>query len=163
MSIDDGYEYLARVSKAGKETVDRPSGLWRRRGDELEYLSTVDMTWRPSGNAYVPHPDLLIPISTEQVQVLLNDRQRFARYWVWYLSPEKGDLYEDTLVYRKLLSPEGDIDEGFGRNNTWVRTPDIRDFQAAGPHDHPDLEPIDRETAERLIQETRGITGATEL
>jgi hypothetical protein len=99
MSTDD-YEYLARVSKARKETVDRPSGLWRRRGDELEYLSTVDMSWHPRGDAYVPHPDLLVPISTEQVQILLADRQRFARYWVEYMSPEKGDLYEDTLVYR---------------------------------------------------------------
>ena len=163
MSTEDGYEYLARVSKASKETVDRPSGLWRRRGDELEYLSTVDMSWHPRGDVYVPHPDLLVPISIEQVQILLADRQRFARYWAEHLSPDKGDLYENTLVYRQLLSPEGDIDEGFGLTNTWVRTQTIRDFQAAGPHDHPDLEPIDAATAERLIQETRGITGATEL
>jgi hypothetical protein len=157
------YEYLARVSKAGKETVDRPSGLWRRCGDDYECLSMVDWTWHPRGDGYAPHPDLLVPITTEQVEVLLADRQRFTRYWVEYMSPDKGDLYEDTLVYRQLLSPEGDIDEGFGRTNTWVPTPTIRDFQANGPHDRPDLEPIDRETAERLIQETRGISGATEL
>jgi hypothetical protein len=160
---DDNWEYLARVSKSAKETVDRPSGLWRRRGDELEYLSIVDMSWHPRGDVYVPHPELLIPVSPEQVQVLLSDRQRFARYWVERLSPEKGDLHEDTLVYRQLLSADGDIDEGFGRGNTWVPTRTIREFQVGGPHDVPDLEPIDRETAERLIQETRGITGATEL
>ena len=159
----DDYEYFARVSKARKDSVDRPSGLWRRRGDELEYLSMVDWSWHPRTNESVPHPDLLVPVTPEQVEVLLADRQRFARYWVEYLSPEKGDLNENTLVYRQLPSPEGVIDEGFGRANTWVRTPTIRDFQANGPHDRPDLEPIDRETAERLIQETRGISGATEL
>lgn len=158
----DGYEYLARVSKAARETVDRPSGLWRRHGDQLEFFSTVDLTWHPRGR-YVPHSDLLVPISAEQAQILINDRQRFARYWVWHKNPEKGDFEEDTVVYRQLISPDGDIDEGFSRNNTWVRTPDISDFEAAGPHDHPDLEPIDRETAERIIQETRGITGATDL
>ncbi|MFG1906733.1 hypothetical protein [Kribbella sp. NPDC048928] len=162
MTIDEGYQYLAQVSTADKETIDRPSGLWRRRGDELEFFSTADLTWHPRG-PYVPHPDLFVPISTEQVQILINDRQRFARYWVWHRSPEKGDFEENTLVYRQLISPDGDIEEGFGRNNTWVRTPDISDFEAAGPHDHPDLEPIDRQTAERIIQETRGITGATEL
>ncbi|MEU4192821.1 hypothetical protein AB0E69_13040 [Kribbella sp. NPDC026611] len=161
--MSDDYEYLARVSKAGKESVDRPSGLWRRRGDELEYWSIVDRSWHPRGDVYVPHPDLLVPISAEQAQVLMGDRQRFARYWVERLRPVQGDLGEDTLVYRQLLSPEGDVDEGFGRDNTWVETQTIRDFQAAGPHDHPDLEPIAHETAERLIQETRGITGATEL
>ncbi|MFG1906732.1 hypothetical protein [Kribbella sp. NPDC048928] len=162
MSIDEGYEYFARVSTADKETIDRLSGLWRRRGDELEFFSTVDLTWHPRG-PYVPHSDLLVPISTEQVQILINDRQRFTRYWVWHQSPEKGDFEENTTVYRKLINPDGDIDEGFGRSNTWVRTQDIREFRAAGPHDHPDLEPIDRETAERIIQQTRGITGATEL
>ena len=66
-------------------------------------------------------------------------------------------------MYRQLRSPERLIEEGFGHANTWVPTSDIRDFQRGGPHDVPDLEPIDAETAERLIQETRGISGATEL
>ena len=163
MSTDDDYEYFARVSKARKESADRPSGLWRRRGDDFEYLSMIDWSWHPRGEVNVPHPDLLVPVTAEQVQMLLADRQRFARYWVRYLSPEKGDLHEDTLVYRQLRSPERMVEEGFGQANTWVRTPDIRDFQVGGPHDVPDLEPIDAETAERLIQETRGISGATEL
>lgn len=163
MSTDDDYQYLAQISKARKETVDRPSGLWRRRGDELEYLSLVDWSWHPRGDVYVPHPDLLVPISTEQAQTLIADRQRFARYWVLYLSPAKGDLNEETRVYRQLPDPDRVVDEVFGRTNEWIPTHVIRDFQAAGPHDIPDLEPIDRETAERLIQETRGISGATEL
>ncbi|MFC6157645.1 hypothetical protein [Kribbella jiaozuonensis] len=162
MSSGD-YEYFARVSTAREDSVDRPSGLWRRCGDGLEYLSMVDWSWRRRTTESVPHPELLVPVSPEQVEVLLADRRRFARYWVERLSPEKGDLNEDTLVYRQLPSPEGVIDEGFGRTNTWVPTPTIRDFQANGPHDHPDLEPIDGETAERLIRETRGISGATEM
>lgn len=79
------------------------------------------------------------------------------------MSPEKGDLYENTLVYRQIPSPERLVEEGFGRDNTWVPTQTIRDFQVGGPHDVPDLEPIDTETAERLIQETRGISGAIEI
>jgi hypothetical protein len=162
MTTDD-YEYLARVSKARKESVDRPSGLWRRRGDELEYLSLVDWAWHPRGDANVPHPDLLVPVSAEQVATLLADRERFARYWVQHLSEAKGDLSEETRVYRQLPDPGGVVDEVFGRDNKWISTRTIRDFQAAGPHDVPDLQPIDTATAEQLIHETRGISGATEL
>lgn len=103
MTADD-YEYLARVFEAGGESVDRPSGLWRRRGDELE----------------------------------------------------------ETFVYRQLPTPEGIVDEGFGRDNTWVRTQTIRHFQVGGPHDVPDLKPIDTATAERLIQETHGVSSMTD-
>jgi hypothetical protein len=163
MNTDDDYAYFARVSKAREETVERPSGLWRRRGDELEYMSMVDWSWHPRGDAYVPHPDVLVPISREHLETLLGDRQRFARYWVHYLSPEKGDLHEEVRVYRQLPNPGRVIDEVFGRTNEWIPTHVVRDFQSAGPHDVPDLEPIDAETAERLIQETRGISGATEL
>lgn len=159
----DDYEYLARVSQARKESVDRPSGLWRHRGDEFEYFSLIDWTWHPRGDANLPHPDLLIPISAEQAQTLIADRQLFARYYVQHLSPAKGDPVEETVVYRHLPSPEGIVDEGFGRDNKWIRTQTIRDFQVGGPHEVPDLEPIDAATAERLIQETRGISGATEL
>jgi hypothetical protein len=162
MSNDD-YEYLAEFFIGGGESVDRPSGLWRRRGDEYEYLSLIDWTWHARGDVYLPHPDLLHPISAEQAQKLLADHQRFVKYWVLRRSPSKGDLYDDTIVYRQIPSPESLVEEGFGRANEWVRTQDIRDFEVGGPHDVPDLEPIDAETAERLIQETRGVTGATEL
>jgi len=162
MSNDD-YEYMARVFEAGGESVDHPSGLWRHRGDDFEYLSMVDWTWHPRGDVRLPHADLRVAISAEQARILLADHQRFARYWVLYRRPEKGDLHEDTLVYRQLRSPERLVEEGFGRTNTWVPTRDIRDFEVGGPHDVPDLEPIDAATAERLIQETRGISGATDL
>ncbi|TDD50898.1 hypothetical protein E1263_30545 [Kribbella antibiotica] len=159
----DNYEYLARVFAAGGESADRPSGLWRHRGNAFEYLSMVDWAWHPQGDVLLPHPDLRVVISTEQAELLLADRQRFAKYWVERLSPAKGDLYEDILVYRLLRSPERLVEEGFGRANIWAPTDTIKRFRVGGPHDVPDLEPIDRNTAERLIQETRGISGATDL
>jgi hypothetical protein len=162
MTTDD-YEYFARVWEPAGESVDRPSGLWRRRGDELEYLSLINWTWHPRGEVSRPHPDIMVPISAAQVQTLVADRQRFVKYWVERTSPQKGDLYEDTLVYRQIPSPERLVEEGFSRDNTWVQVPTIREFQVGGPHQVPDLEPIDVATAERLIQETHGISGATDL
>ncbi|MET7281901.1 hypothetical protein ABZS29_26955 [Kribbella sp. NPDC005582] len=163
MTSTDDYEYLARVFEAAGESVDRPSGLWRHHGDEFEYLSMVDWSWHPQGDVPLPHPDLRVPISAEQAQTLLADRQRFAKYWVLYRSPAKGDLHEDALIYRQLRSPERLVEEGFGRDGTWVETRDIRDFQVGGPHGVPDLEPIDTATAERLIHEISGISGATAI
>ena len=159
----EGYEYMVRVFAAGGESVERPSGLWRHRGDEYEYLSMVDWTWHPRGDVRLPHEDLRVTISVEQAQTLLDDRQRFATYWVLHRSPAKGDRHEDTLVYRRLRSPERLLEQCFGLENTWVPTTDVRAFEAGGPHDVLDLEPIDAATAERLIRETRGISGATDL
>jgi hypothetical protein len=163
MTSTDDYEYLVRVFEPAGESVDHPSGLWRHRGDDFEYLSMVDWSWHPRGEVPLPHPDLRVAISAEQAQRLLADRQQFAKYWFLRRSPAKGDLYEDTLVYRQFRSPERLVEESFGRDNAWVSTRTIRDFQVGGPHDVPDLEPIDATTAERLIQETRGISGATDL
>ncbi|MFC6157644.1 hypothetical protein FDA38_19780 [Kribbella jiaozuonensis] len=157
------YEYIAEIFAEGGGSIDRPSGLWRRRGDDYEYLSLIDWTWHACGDVDLPHPDLLTPVSGEQVETLLADHQRFVKYWVLRRSPEKGDLREDTIVYRQIPSPENLVEQGFGRANEWVPTGDIRDLQVGGPHDVPDLEPIDAATAERLIRETRGISGATEL
>lgn len=163
MTTDD-YEYIAEVFAKGGESLERPGSLWRRPGDDYEYLSLIDWSWHPpSDDVDLPHPDLLISISHDQVQKLLADHQLFVKYWVLRRSPEKGDLAEDTIVYRQIPSPENLVEEGFGRANAWVPTEDIRDFEVGGPHDVPDLEPIDAATAEHLIHQTRGITGATEL
>jgi hypothetical protein len=162
MSSDD-YEYIAIVFEAGGESVEYPHGLWRRRGDDYEYLSLIDWSWHARGDVRLPHADLLTPISGEQAQALLADRQRFVKYWVQYLSTAKGDFSDETRVYRQLPSPERLVEESFGRANEWLQTNAIRDFQVGGPHDVPDLERIDAATAERLIQETRGVSGATEL
>ncbi|TCO47796.1 hypothetical protein EV646_105353 [Kribbella antiqua] len=154
MTADD-YEYLASVFR--RESADRPAALWRRRGDDMEYLSLVDWTWHPAGNVIPPHPDVLVPIGAEQVSALLADHQRFARYWVLREGPE------EVRVYRQLSSPERLIEEVFGGDGEWIATHDIRDLQIGGPHDVRDLQPIDAATAEQLIQQTRGISGATQL
>ena len=55
------------------------------------------------------------------------------------------------------------MDEVFGSANEWEHTPVIKEITGGGDRDRPDLIAIDREAAEQLIQQTRGITGATEL
>lgn len=159
----DGYVYIAEVFGKAGESVDYPSSLWRRRGDELEYLSLVDWDWHLATPEQLPHPDLFVPISADQAQVLISDHQRFARYWVLHDSPATDGIVEEPRVYRRLPSTERQIDEVFGRDNTWIPTRVIKEFVIGGPHDVPDLQRIDAATAERLIQETRGITGAIEL
>lgn len=154
MTADD-YEYFASVFR--RENADHPAALWRRRGDDMEYLSLIDWTWHPAGNVIPPHPDVLVPIGAEQVSALLADHQRFARYWVLREGPE------EVRVYRQLSSPERLIEEVFGGDGEWIATHDIRDLQIGGPHDVRDLQPIDAATAEQLIQQTRGISGATQL
>ncbi|GAA1603361.1 hypothetical protein GCM10009789_66700 [Kribbella sancticallisti] len=158
MTADD-YEYFAEVW--GEETVDRPGGLWRRRGGDTEYLSLIDWAWHPAAGIDLPHPDLLVPIDHDQVRTLLGDHQRFAKYWVLREASESPE--PEIRVYRQLPSPERLVEEVFGRGNTWIPTNAIRDFRTGGPHEVPDLEPIDPTTAERLIRETRDISGATEL
>ena len=148
---NDDYEYIAEVFEKGGESLERPGSLWRRRGDDYEYLSLIDWSWHPrSDEVDLPHPDLLTSISHDQVQKLLADRQRFVKYWVLRRSTEKGDVHEDTIVYRQIPSPENLVEEGFGRANERVPTENIRDFEAGGPHDVPDLEPIHAATAGTL-------------
>lgn len=159
MAADDD-EYFAEVWE--DEQVDRPGGLWRRRGEDMEYWSMIDWSWHPATDDIdLPHPDVLVPIGPDLVQTLLEDRQRFAKYWVAYLEQDDGE--SETRVYRQLPSPEGAVEEVFGRGNEWIPTQVVEDFLVGGPHEVPDLSRIDAATAERLIKETRGLTGATEL
>jgi hypothetical protein len=161
MTADD-CEYLAVVWDV--ETVEHPGGLWRRRGDDMEFLSLIDWAWHPAtSDIDRPHPDVLEPISAEQVRTLLNDHQRFAKYWVLRETPASESSEEEIRVYRQLPSPERLVEEVFGRDNEWIPTRTLADFLVGGPHDVPDLEPIDAATAEQLIRRSRGISGATEL
>ncbi|HEY0688600.1 MAG TPA: hypothetical protein VGD71_06110 [Kribbella sp.] len=158
MSSD--YKYLAEVWPG--DTTEAPSGLSRTRGDEMEYLSLIDWTWHPvTDDISEPAPGTLVEITPEQAQELLSDRQRFVRYWSYRHPNSEGDPENENRVYRRRSSPERMVDEVFGPANKWVRTPVIREF--TGGHDKPDLIAIDRDTAEQLIHETRGITGATDL
>jgi hypothetical protein len=51
----------------------------------------------------------------------------------------------------------------FGPANEWVATRLITEFTVGPAGDRPELIAIDREAAERLIHQTRGISGATDL
>ncbi|GAA0572608.1 hypothetical protein HPO96_17905 [Kribbella sandramycini] len=161
MNTDD-WQYIAIVSQAARETAERPGALWRRQGDVLEYLSFVDWTWHPGTERYFPLPSLQVTISAEQAEELLADRQRFVKYWVLHESRAKGDPSDGTFVYRRLSSPDR-LAEQYFWNTEWTDTTEIHDFLVGGPHDVPDLKPIDAAEAERIIQETTGVVGATDL
>jgi hypothetical protein len=160
MSSD--YKYLAEVWPG--ETTDAPSGLWRTRDDEMEYLSLIDWEWHPATEEISePAPGTLVEITPEHAQVLLSDRQRFVRYWSLRQPSDEGFPEKENRVYRRRNSPERMVDEIFGPTNEWVYTPVIKEFTGGGGRDQPDMIAIDREAAEQLIRETRGITGATDL
>ncbi|MEV6873730.1 hypothetical protein [Amycolatopsis sp. NPDC051128] len=155
MTADETYEYFTQfwLDENGK----RLGGLWRRRGDDLEHVSVTDWAWHPLANPLdAPHPNTVEQITEHQAAELLEDRQRFVQYWV---SHDSGR----PMIYRRLTSPEITIDEVFGLKNRWIPTGTIREFRAAGPHQKPGLVPIDAETAERTIRETRDISGVTRL
>jgi hypothetical protein len=154
------HEYFVKIWHDA--TPRRPTALWRRSGDHWEYLSLADWAWHPLDDEEIlPHPQTMQPVSADEAAALQADRQRFARYWLLPPDPEFPD--RPTLVYRQLASPDRIIEEVFGRDNRWTPTKSIAELQAAGPHERLDLVPSDQETAERVIQRERGITGATEL
>jgi hypothetical protein len=160
MSSD--YKYLAKVWPW--DTVDAPSGLWRTRGDDRQYLSLIDWEWHPfTEEISEPAPGTLVEITPEQAQELLSDRQRFVRYWSYRHPHSEGFPENENRVYRRRPSPERAVDEVFGPANKWVRTGLIREFIVGPGPDGPDMIAIDRDAAEQLIHETRGITGATDL
>jgi hypothetical protein len=154
------YRYFGEVW--GDETVERPGGLWRRRGDEAEYLSLIDWEWHSvTDEISEPVPDTLVEITPEAAQELLSDRERFVRYWSYQHPNSEDSPAKENRVYRRRASPERIVDEVFGRTNAWTPTGLIREFTVGNPADKPDMIAIDREAAEQLIRDTRGITGAT--
>ncbi len=157
MTADEGYEYFAKVRPS--QPVDRPSTLWRRRDGRLEYLSLLDWDWHePDDQLLLPDPSTLEPVTAEHAAVLLADRQRFVQYWV---EQNTGD--RPPSVFRRRRSPERLTDEVFGLRNRWVPTTSIREFLSRGPDLGSDLVRADLATAERVLEETRGVAGATEL
>ena len=65
------------------------------------------------------------------------------------------------LVYRyRRLPTTGEI---FGSENVWERSRTVGKYLRPGPDEPPSLREVDRETAERTIQQLRGVTGATDL
>lgn len=150
------YEYFAKVGPG--DTVDRPRGVWRRAADRLEFLSLLDWSWHPvGGEVFAPRQDTLVPVTAEHVERLLADRQRFVEYWV---EPASGP--RRARVHRRRSSPERVADEVFGRGDTWITTSTVREF-LSGRTLEIELVEADQVTAERVITENRGVSGATEL
>ncbi|MFI0817264.1 hypothetical protein ACH4TX_12260 [Streptomyces sp. NPDC021098] len=140
--------------------------LWRRdvRTGHWQFLSFWDWEWHEPTQTMREHgsPDVesLQPVSVEQANDLEKDRARWFLYWAVYRSePNPGD--EPVNVARKRPSPESGRDEIFGTGDEWMRTTKIFDFYSPWPTDPPHLEPVDAAEAERILQERRGVTGAT--
>ncbi|MEU5188504.1 hypothetical protein AB0G83_15370 [Streptomyces klenkii] len=163
--MSEQYEYF--VKAAPPYTEDRPSGLWRRLGEQWDYLSLLDWEWHSVGEAGVqspPSPQVLYPVSAERAAVLEADRQGWVRYWARYTDLqdwEEGEL--PTTVVRRRQSPDRVLDEAFLVGDTWGATRSIFDFFDPRPSSPPHLVEITPDEAEGLLQELRGVTGATEL
>ncbi|MFC5147500.1 hypothetical protein [Streptomyces aureoversilis] len=164
--MSEQYEYFAEVP-AGY-TVERPDGLWRRAGEQWEYLSLLDWQWHDLKDSTVrTHPpvDELHPVTVERAAALEADRQGWVHYWALYADEQDWQEGEPpTTVVRRRSSPEQELDESYrGSKGIWGPTSavaDSRDLRTSNP---PHLEAVSAERAEELLQEIHGVTGATEL
>jgi hypothetical protein len=156
------YEYFAEVRN--NESIDHPRGLWRKSGDQWEYLSLLDWSWHPTTERIPPpRSEHLTPISPEHAAKLARDRQRWVTYWTLHAPLPKDRADRPLTVVRRRESPERIFDETFGRDNKWIPTQSIREFKDPRASTPPRLKEVDVDTAERIICENRGISGATEL
>ncbi|MEV6668686.1 hypothetical protein [Streptomyces sp. NPDC051162] len=163
--MSDQYEYFAEVSKG--YTLERPDGLWRRSGAEWEYLSLLDWQWhnvKDTNVNYPPVAEKLHAVTAERAAALEADRQGWVRYWARYTDEEDWRTGEPpTTVVRRRPSPERVYDEAFKMDDSWGPTATVLDFFDARKSDPPHLVEISRDDAEQLLQELRGVTGATDL
>ncbi|GHF44172.1 hypothetical protein GCM10010218_26860 [Streptomyces mashuensis] len=159
------YEYFAEVPQGW--TPERPDGLWRRRGDDWEYLSLLDWEWhdvKDTAVRYAPVPDVLHPVPAERAAQLRADRQGWVTYWAYWSSERRWrEGKAPTTVCRRRRSPERIYDETFMRSNEWRPDTAVSEFFDARTSNPPHLEEISADRAEELLMELRGIVGATEL
>jgi hypothetical protein len=156
------YQYFAELRRNG--SIDRPRGLWRKADDQWEYLSLLDWSWHPTTER-IPPPrnEHLEAISPEQAEELSRDRQRWVTYWSLHTPLPEDPADRPLTVVRRRESPERIFDETFGRNNEWIPTLSIRESEDPRASTPPRLKEINADTAERIISENRGISGATVL
>ncbi|MBB5121365.1 hypothetical protein AF335_13495 [Streptomyces eurocidicus] len=163
--MSDPYEYF--VKAAPPYTEERPSGLWRRLAGRWEYLSLLDWEWHAvsaEGVTAPPAAEVLYPVPAERAAALEADRQGWVRYWAYYFDEaEWRDGEEPTTVVRRRRSPERIYDETFMRTNEWQPDSVVYEFFHPRGSNPPHLVEIGVDEAERLLQEIRGVTGATEL
>lgn len=160
--MTDQHEYFATYWQG------RVDELWRQAagGGDLEFLSLVDWSWHravPGEHPRImPQPGELVPIPPEEAARLANDRQHWVSYWAWYLDVPTGGDRPGTVV-RRRRSPELLLDELFVVENRWEPTKVLIDVELGDPSDPPHLVEIDEETAEQILQDVRGVEGATRL
>ncbi|MET9413372.1 hypothetical protein ABZY03_04130 [Streptomyces klenkii] len=159
------HEYFVKASPP--YTEERPSSLWRRLGEEWEYLSLMDWEWHNVKDTTVKTPpatEVLCSVTAERATELEADRQVFVRYWARYTNEQYWrEGQSPTTVVRRRRSPEGKLDEVFRRNGSWGPTDAIFEFFDPRPSNPPYLVEITADDAEALLQELRGVTGATDL
>ncbi|MFF4532467.1 hypothetical protein ACFY1P_24765 [Streptomyces sp. NPDC001407] len=160
MGDQSGYEYF--VKAAAPYTEERPSSLWRRSGEEWEFLSLLDWAWHTTSRA--PMPGVLFPVTAERAAALEADRQGWVRYWAFYPSERRWRAGQGaTTVVRRRSSPERIHDETFMRGGVWKADSAVAEFFDARQSNPPHLEELTAEGAERLLQELFGVMGATDL
>ncbi|MET8180112.1 hypothetical protein [Streptomyces sp. NPDC005336] len=159
------YEYF--LSRFHVEAGDRVAeNLWRRHAGtgSWQFLSFWDWGWHEPTKTMrqhgVPHTESFHPVSADHAAELEKDRARWFLYWAVYRDEPKPGA-KPVNVARKRPSPESGRDEIFGRGDEWVKTTKIFDFYSPWPTDPPHLEPVEPADAERILQERRGVTGAT--
>ncbi|WKU45698.1 hypothetical protein Q3V23_17470 [Streptomyces sp. VNUA116] len=167
--MSENYEYFVEAVPTVDDlySVDRPSSMWRRLGDQWEYLSLIDWHWHNVKDTNVKYPpvrEALRPISVERAAELESDRQGWVRYWAYHTSERAWRAGNGpTTVVRRRNSPEDRLDETFMRNDAWERDTAIFEFYDARASNPPHLVELSPDEAEELLQELRGVTGATEL
>ncbi|MEU3351993.1 hypothetical protein [Streptomyces sp. NPDC037389] len=164
MGDQSTYEYFVKATPPN--TPERPSSLWRRSGDEWEFLSLLDWEWHKVKDTieHVPGPGALHPVTAERAAELEADRQGWVTYWAFYSSERRWRAGKGpTTVVRRRRSPERIYDETFMQGDVWEPDSAIFEFFDARQSNPPHLEEITVEEAERLLQELRGVMGATQL
>lgn len=160
---NERYAFFAEVPEGF--TAERPDGLWRRAGDDWEYLSLLDWEWHAADAELPPPPEeTLREVPADRADALAADRQGWVTYWARYADENDWRAGEGPVtVVRRRRSPERLYDEAYGVRDGWAPTASVYAFLDARPSNPPHLVGIDVQEAERLLRSLRGVTGATEL
>ncbi|MFF3764648.1 hypothetical protein ACFYYR_11255 [Streptomyces sp. NPDC001922] len=159
------YEYFVTMTVGYQQ--ERPANLWRKQGEEWEFLSLIDWQWRnvkDTNAKYPPMPEKLRAVSAERAREMEADRKSWVIHWAHYADEaDWRDGEKPTTVVRRRHSPENRYDEVFRRANTWGPTTAVYEFTHSRASNPPHLVEISANEAERILQELRGISGATDL
>ncbi|WP_058041253.1 hypothetical protein [Streptomyces roseifaciens] len=150
-------------------TEERPSSLWRRSGEQWEYLSLYDWAWRKveakEEAQLLFRAGDLHPVTAQRAAEIEADRQACVRYWARYMDEEDWREGEPpTTVVRRRRSPEYMSDELYrGSKGFWGPTHVILDVHEGRTSDWPHLVELSAKEADALLHELFGVTGAVDL